>query len=184
MKKLKSMIVSQDLIEDAWDSWDENDGFQFDSIDNEWSYNGKHKGIVDKIMKTCDVKKHEVEDVNLVSQEFLDEHKITLEEYDEMMEKGGNEGCYNCWKCEDCHYCIDMDECESMWNWCSCRGCKECSACDGLLNCVNCDNCYGSNDLEDCIHCAECFNCKNCEDCFECEDIEDIVGDDENGYGF
>ena len=177
MKKLKSMIVPQDLIEAIWETWD-YDGIHVDYVLED------HNDIVDKIMETCDVKRHEVEDVNLVSQEFLDEHKITLEEYDDMMEKGGNEGCHNCWNCEDCHYCVDLINCESMWASSSSTDCKNCSACDGLLRCVNCDECYGSNDLEDCIHCAECFNCKNCEDCFECEDIEDVVGDDENGCGF
>ena len=71
------------------------------------------------------------ESFNGCTQEFLDEHNITLEEYGEIMYKKGNNLCFNCWNCEHCYECVN------------CNDCKNCRGCD---NCLDCKDCHGIKD--------------------------------------
>ena len=89
-----------------------------------------------KIFKNLEEYKNSGERCNGCSQQFLDEHKITLAEYSVINE--GNSRCWNCWKCE---------------------GCSDCNDCDYCLNCVRCTDCKRCKECTDCIKCRSCASC-------------------------
>ena len=53
-------------------------------------------------------------EINGITKEFAEEHKINLDE------DRGNDGCWNCSDCSDCHDCYD------------CSRCHDCSDCSRL----------------------------------------------------
>ena len=65
---------------------------------------------------------------NGCTQEFLDKHKITLEDYSEQNKYNVSNRCWNCWDCKVCEKCED---CESCVN---CKECNECYDCKGVVN--------------------------------------------------
>ena len=106
---------------------------------------------------------------NGVTQRFLDEHDITLEEYEKMNES--NICCFNCYKCkncincEGCHECINCEGCHECINCEKCMRCNECTKCNNSLyssNCKKCSNC------ELCTRCENCKHCQSCEECLSC----------------
>ena len=110
--------------------------------------------------------------LNGCTQDFLDEHNITLEEYGEIMYKKKNKVCFNCWNCENCIWCegcIDCTDCNR------CKKCKECKKCYNCKNCCRCQICKECKKCEDCKKCQNCENCNRCKNCVhykECDDIE------------
>ena len=97
---------------------------------------------------------------NGVTQRFLDEHDITLEEYEKMNES--NICCFNCYKCKNC---INCEGCHECINCEKCMRCNECTKCNNSLyssNCKKCSNC------ELCTRCENCKHCQSCEECLSC----------------
>lgn len=52
--------------------------------------------------------------LNGVTQEFLDEHNITIEDYNRYR-NNTNRGCFNCWNCMFCSRCIGCEELYYCW---------------------------------------------------------------------
>ena len=104
--------------------------------------------------------------VNGCTQEFLDEHNITFEEYDEMLYEKKIEGCFNCWNCENCFCCMDCTNCIDCSNCENCEYCEDCEECNHCINCTKCINCIS---CEECKKCSDCKECKDCEICHDCE---------------
>ena len=126
--------------------------------------------------------------VNGCTQEFLDEHNIKLEEYDEIMYEKANKGCFNCWNCEhckecnncnnckfcqECDNCLDCNNCSSCYN---CLACNECWICDDCNDCIGCGRCERCIKCENCIACWDCKECKDCKDCKNCNDAANEEG--------
>ena len=72
------------------------------------------------------------DDINGCTQEFLDKHKIKIEQYSRMNKN--NFRCFNCWHCRNCWNCIDCNNC--YW----CEDCKNCNNCVGINNSNEADN--------------------------------------------
>ena len=80
-----------------------------------------------------------------VTQEFLDKHKMSLQEYainDKTIEHCFN--CFNCWNCRRCFNCIECENCEE----CVCsKDCTKCAFCEFCNNCIDCIGCECSGNL-------------------------------------
>ena len=68
------------------------------------------------------------DDINGCTQEFLDKHNITLEEYEKMNKYHYNSRCFNCWNCYNCVESLNCNDC--YW----CENCKNCNNCVGINN--------------------------------------------------
>lgn len=120
--------------------------------------------------------------VNGVTQKFLDEHHITLEEYEQKYctkKSDGSRytiiGCFNCWECYKCQYCEECVKCEY------CDDCENCISCEDCHYCESCEKCYGYDDkwggeYYQCYslkNCKECQGCRECENCIKCTCLQD-----------
>ena len=120
------------------------------------------------------LKKNPLEECNGVSQDFLDKHGISFEEYSVLNEN--NLRCWNCWECNNCTGCINCIYCKK------CTDCRDCTECTSCIKCKKCKDCrpsdiYSKNfkdceNCENCIDCKKCIKCKNCENCSNCEKCE------------
>lgn len=111
---------------------------------------------------------------NGCTQEFLDEYKISLEDY--IARNETNHNCWNCWeciKCENCNNCNDCLDCKNCIDCTECFGCKKCIKCteciDKCINCENCTNCSECMTCKECEWCEKCTNCNTCKNCNNCE---------------
>ena len=89
------------------------------------------------------------ETCNGCTQEFLDKHNLTLEEYEFMNEC--NTHCFNCINCVDCENCSECDGCYMCMNCYNCESCNKCSRCN---SCICCNSCIRSEECKGCYNCV------------------------------
>lgn len=131
----------------------------------------------------------------LASQKWLDENKITFEEFEEYYNnKGKHSRVINCWICEDCVDCIDCkfcykcSQCNMVLSSKICKFCYECRRCEKCTGVAFTDDSFNCSDSDACDHCTrvvfsqqcwyclnveECNLCRHCENCISCKECDD-----------
>jgi len=151
------------------------------------------KTNIEKILKIF-------QDLNIATEDFLEEHNITFEEFVE--QNKSNKRCINCINCTDC---IGREECFDIRSYALTKNKKEAKKLllknpkiniatedflkehnitfeefkkqnetnKGCINCINCTNCTDCVECLNCKDCVECTLCIICNDCVNCNNCSE-----------
>lgn len=122
--------------------------------------------------------KNKDRNTNGVTQKFLDEHDITLQEY--IDNNPTLEGCFNCWQCKLCKKCKNCIDCDNCIDCNNCDNCIKCYKCKYVTDSQSSLFCEHLGESKDCYQCYICNNCDNCKLCNQCYDSRNLIDCENN----